>query len=83
MRRFDGILKTLASGCREHPATKHPDQLAEVYPLKVFPDAVGLAEKGRENLLPYGNIVFNAFGPGNDLFHQAMAKHFAGSAIDG
>jgi hypothetical protein len=48
--------------------------LAEVYPLKVFPDAVGLEEEGRENLLPYGNMAFNAFGPRNDLFHQAMAN---------
>lgn len=49
-------------------------ELAEVYPLKVFPDAVGLEEEGRENLLPYGNMAFNAFGPRNDLFHQAMAN---------
>ncbi len=48
--------------------------LAEVYPLKVFPDAVGLEEEGRENLLPYGNMAFNAFGPRNDLFHPAMAN---------
>ena len=48
--------------------------LAEVYPLKVFPDAVGLAEEGREHLLPYGNMAFNAFGPRNDLFHEAMAN---------
>jgi len=48
--------------------------LAEVYPLKVFPDAVGLAEDGRENLLPYGNMAFNAFGPRNELFEQAMAN---------
>jgi cytochrome P450 len=45
-----------------------------VYPLKVFPDAVGLAEEGRENLLPYGNMAFNAFGPRNELFQQAMAN---------
>ena len=48
--------------------------LAEAYPLKVFPDAVGLAEQGRENLLPYGNMVFNSFGPRNDLFNEAMAN---------
>jgi 4-methoxybenzoate monooxygenase (O-demethylating) len=48
--------------------------LAEVYPLKVFPDAVGLSEQGRENLLPYGNMVFNSFGPRNDLFDKAMAN---------
>jgi hypothetical protein len=48
--------------------------LAEAYPLKVFPDAVGIAEQGRENLLPYGNMVFNSFGPRNDLFDKAMAN---------
>jgi hypothetical protein len=46
--------------------------LAEAYPLKVFPDAVGISEEGRENLLPYGSMVFNSFGPRNDLFEQAM-----------
>ena len=48
--------------------------LAEAYPLKVFPDAVGISEEGRENLLPYGSMVFNSFGPRNDLFNQAMAN---------
>jgi hypothetical protein len=48
--------------------------LAEAYPLKVFPDAVGISEEGRENLLPYGTMVFNSFGPRNDLFNQAMAN---------
>lgn len=45
--------------------------LAEVYPLRVFPDAVGLPADGRENLLPYGNLAFNAFGPRNALFEAA------------
>jgi cytochrome P450 len=48
--------------------------LAEAYPLKVFPDAVGVSEDGRENLLPYGSMVFNSFGPRNDLFNKAMAN---------
>jgi 4-methoxybenzoate monooxygenase (O-demethylating) len=48
--------------------------LAEAYPLKVFPDAVGISEDGRENLLPYGSMVFNSFGPRNDLFDCAMAN---------
>jgi 4-methoxybenzoate monooxygenase (O-demethylating) len=46
--------------------------LAEVYPLRVFPDALGVPREGRENLLPYGNMVFNAFGPRNDFFEKAM-----------
>ncbi|MGY1856928.1 cytochrome P450 [Modestobacter sp. SYSU DS0290] len=41
--------------------------LAQAFPLRVFPDAVGLGPDGRENLLPYGDHAFNAFGPGNDL----------------
>jgi len=48
--------------------------LAEHYPLKVFPDAVGLSGQGRENLMPYGTMVFNSFGPRNDLFEKAMAN---------
>jgi hypothetical protein len=48
--------------------------LAEAYPLKVFPDAVGISGEGRENLLPYGSMVFNSFGPRNDLFEAAMAN---------
>jgi len=41
--------------------------LAAAFPLRVFPDAVGIPETGRENLLPYGDHLFNAFGPQNDL----------------
>jgi len=41
--------------------------LAEAFPLRVFPDAVGLPDEGRENLLPYGDTAFNAFGPDNAL----------------
>ncbi|WP_433383617.1 cytochrome P450 [Actinoplanes sp. CA-142083] len=41
--------------------------LAAAFPLRVFPDAVGIPRDGRENLLPYGDHLFNAFGPHNDL----------------
>jgi cytochrome P450 len=43
------------------------ESLSSVFPLRVFPDAVGLLPDGRENLLPYGDHAFNAFGPANDL----------------
>ena len=48
--------------------------IAEAYPLKVFPDAVGVRPDGREHLLPYGNMVFNAFGPRNGHFNAAMTE---------
>ncbi len=41
--------------------------LAAAFPLRVFPDAVGIPQAGRENLLPYGDHAFNAFGPPNEL----------------
>ena len=48
--------------------------LAIVFPLRVFPDAVGLIPEGRENLLPYGNMVFNSFGPRNAIFLQSIKE---------
>jgi len=49
--------------------------LAIAYPLKVFPDAVGIDEEGRENLLVYGNMVFNAVGPRNALFEESAREY--------
>ena len=48
--------------------------LAEAYPLSVFPDAMGLKQEGRENLLPYAGVVFNAFGPPNQLRQEAIER---------
>ena len=48
-----------------------PD-LAEAYPLQVFPDAVGMPRERRRYLLPYGNMLFNSFGPRNALFQDAV-----------
>ena len=48
--------------------------IAEAYPLSVFPKAVGLGPDGLDNLLPYGAMVFNAFGPRNKRFEEAMAE---------
>lgn len=47
--------------------------LAEAFPLRVFPDAVGIPDEGRENLLPYGDFLFNAFGPRNELMEAGLA----------
>jgi 4-methoxybenzoate monooxygenase (O-demethylating) len=48
--------------------------LAERYPLEVFPDMVGLPVEGRENLLAYGSLAFNAFGPHNHLLAAALTR---------
>jgi len=54
--------------------------VAEVFPLRVFPDAIGIQQYGRENLLPYASATFNAFGPRNELFEATNVA--AASAID-
>lgn len=48
--------------------------LAAAFPLRVFPDAVGIPAGGRENLLPYGDHVFNAFGPPNELVAKGAPR---------
>jgi 4-methoxybenzoate monooxygenase (O-demethylating) len=47
--------------------------LAEAYPLTVFPDAMGMPRENRRFLLPYGDMVFNSFGPRNQFFNKAVA----------
>jgi hypothetical protein len=49
-------------------------RLAAAFPLRVFPDAVGIPQAGRENLLPYGDHLFNAFGPNNGLVEKGASR---------
>jgi cytochrome P450 len=49
-------------------------ELTQPYPLKVFPDAVGLAADEREKLLAYGDMVFNTMGPKNEYYEAAMSR---------
>ncbi|QNG39222.1 cytochrome P450 [Geodermatophilaceae bacterium NBWT11] len=51
--------------------------LAAAFPLRVFPDAVGLRADGREHLLPYGDHAFNAFGPTDNPLVLAGNEHMA------
>jgi 4-methoxybenzoate monooxygenase (O-demethylating) len=48
--------------------------LAEEFPLRVFPEIIGLMDEGRKNLIPYGTATFNAFGPRNALFEDGNAR---------
>jgi len=48
--------------------------VAQAFPLRVFPDAVGLGPDGREHLLPYGDHNFNTFGPPNDLVAKGAPR---------
>ena len=46
--------------------------LAEIFPTRVFPDAFGLREEGREHLLAYGAPVFNGTWPPNERFQRSF-----------
>jgi cytochrome P450 len=48
--------------------------IAEAFPLRVFPRAVGITQDCGEQLLAYGNMAFNAFGPPNHLQAESMAQ---------
>jgi cytochrome P450 len=72
--RFRSEAERLADALVERGSFDAIADLAEPFPLKVFGDAVGLPAQGRENLLPYSNMVFNSFGPQNALFHQSIAN---------
>lgn len=58
----------------EHSEFDAVTRLAAAFPLRVFPDAVGIGQSGRENLLPYGDLAFNSFGPSNDLVARAATR---------
>ncbi|ATW04721.1 cytochrome P450 [Sphingorhabdus sp. YGSMI21] len=55
-------------------------ELSEAFPMMIFPDMIGLADEGREHLIDYATIVFNAFGPRNRVFEEGNAGKEA--AID-
>jgi cytochrome P450 len=65
------LVDEVLAGGREFEAVS---ALTGVFPLRVFPDAVGIPQGGRENLLPYGDHAFNAFGPHNDLIAKGAPR---------
>src|SRR5689334_8739783 len=48
--------------------------IASPFVLKVFPDAIGLPDEGREHLVRFGDAAFNTFGPPNEIFQEGLRK---------
>jgi len=71
--RFAAAAEALVDELLERGSFDAITDLAEAYPLTVFPDAMGMARENRRYLLPYGNMVFNSFGPRNEFFEAAIA----------
>lgn len=68
--KADELLQKLTSQRRFDAVT----ELAEVYPMQIFPDTIGLPIEGREHLLPYATAVFNGFGPRNAVYEHGMEQ---------
>ncbi|PDP87295.1 cytochrome P450 [Glycomyces fuscus] len=80
-RALRGLREAWAEDARElvgrvvrRPEFDAVTELAQAFPLRVFPDAVGLEREGRHRLLPYGDHAFNAFGPPNGLVARGAPR---------
>jgi len=71
---FAAEAEALVERCVDKGEIDGIHDLAQIYPLKVFPDAVGLDDDGRENLLLYGDLVFNSMGPRNELLAKSAER---------
>ena len=78
MRRLADDFKAkaamLVDGLVERGSFDAIKDIAEVFPVSVFPDALGIDQEGRENFLTYGAMVFAGFGPENDYFRELMQQ---------
>lgn len=56
--------------------------IANIYPLKVFGDALGIDGENRETLLTFGDLVFNNFGPKNAILKRSLTAANAIGAVE-
>jgi cytochrome P450 len=70
--QFEAEARALADELVARGSFDGVTDLAEVYPIRVFADALGLRDEGREHLLPYAAFLFNAFGPRNARFEATL-----------
>jgi len=50
------------------------NDIAAVFTVSFFPDASGIDEEQRENLVPYADHIFNALGPRNERVLQGECR---------
>jgi 4-methoxybenzoate monooxygenase (O-demethylating) len=68
------VTELLARGTVAGSTVDGVTDIAQAFPLRVFPRAVGITEDCGEQLLAYGDMAFNAFGPRNHLQEASMAQ---------
>jgi hypothetical protein len=69
---FAAVAGAMVEALAERGEFDAVSDLAEAYPLTVFPDAMGMPRENRRHLLPFGNMVFNSFGPRNAFLQKAV-----------
>ncbi len=69
---FEDVAARMVDELVERRSFDAAKELCEAFPIKAFGDAVGLPADGRQHLLPYGDMVFNGFGPINERFRSRM-----------
>ncbi|HKS18322.1 MAG TPA: cytochrome P450 [Bradyrhizobium sp.] len=78
MRRLEDEFKAKAAALVDSLVEKGSfdavRELAEVFPISVFPDALGIDQEDRQNFLTYGAMVFAGLGPENDYFRDLMKQ---------
>lgn len=68
--KADALVETLVTRRKFDAVT----DLAEIYPMQIFPDTIGLPVEGREHLMPYATAVFNGFGPRNAVYERGIEQ---------
>ncbi len=66
--------RVLVEGVAANGAIDGVADLAEAFPTRVFPKAVGIKEPDTRMLIDYGAMAFNAIGPDNTLRQASMAN---------
>jgi len=72
--RFQAAADQLIDDLLERGSFEAVEDMAEAYPISVFPAAMGLRHADKRRLIDYGAMVFNALGPDNELRRTAMAR---------
>ncbi len=69
---FEGVASGLVQKAVARGEVEAIEELVVPFPLKVFPDAVGMQELDRAVMLKYGGMVFGAFGPLTEWYNELM-----------
>lgn len=72
--RFEQDAAVFVKAIKDRGTIDAMPDLVIPYPLKVFPDSVGIEAEGRENLLTYGAMVFGAFGPITPWYEELLSQ---------